>query len=146
MRQLLFVCTGNTCRSPMAAGMMAALLAEQGREDVVCVSAGTAAFSGDPPSENAVRVMQEKGIDISAHRARRISYELLGETDVIYCMSGSHRDALCAAAPFAAPKIRLISPMGISDPYGGSMDRYRRARDQIEAALRRLIEEGTWEK
>ena len=141
MKTILFVCTGNTCRSPMAAALMRRLLEEKGVADVRCESAGLAAAPGEPASRNAVEAMREAGIDLGSHRARGVTPALLGSADIIYTMSPSHAAMLAARAPACAGKIRVLGG-GISDPYGGGPAVYRRCRDELLAALRAAA--GEW--
>ncbi len=140
MNRFLFVCTGNTCRSPMAAALMAHRLQAAGI-DGAAESAGIAA-TGSPAAANAVTVMAERGIDLSAHRSRPATAALCAEFDRIAVMSPVHRMAL-AAMGVAPDKIVVLAEEtgGISDPYGGDEETYRRTRDELDAALDALMPE-----
>jgi protein-tyrosine-phosphatase len=139
MKKILFVCTGNTCRSPMAAALMNKLLEERGIMQVIAESAGLAANEGGRASKNAVIAAGEAGADLSGHRARAVTRALIEGSDGIYAMSPGHRAALAAAYPAAAGRIKLLGS-GIPDPYGGDINIYRRCRDDIIAALEGIIE------
>ena len=140
MKTLLFVCTGNTCRSPMAAALMRRLLEEKGVTGVRCESAGLAAEEGAPASAGTVGALREAGIDLGSHRARNVTPALLGQADAIYTMSPSHAAMLAARAPACAGRIHVLGG-GIPDPYGGNIDVYRRCRDTLLAALRAVARE-----
>ena len=128
---ILFVCTGNTCRSPMAA----ALWRQMGGE---ALSAGLSAREGDCASPGALAVMAERGLDLESHIAQRLSAALVLKADVIVPMSASHAAAITARYPEAENKIRLIGP--VPDPYGGDMDVYRRCADALYEKLAVLRE------
>lgn len=134
---LLFVCTGNTCRSPMAAALMRRRLAREGRAGTA-ESAGLAA-SGEGASANAVAVLAEWGLDIAAHRSRRVTARLCGEADRVAVMSERHRAALLA---MGVPEEKIVvlgaQEGGIPDPYGGSLEDYRKTRDALERAVEAL--------
>jgi len=109
---ILFVCTGNTCRSPLAAALARA-------RGIDAQSAGLAAFPGDPAAPQAIRAAQRHGADLSAHHARNVNEALLSQADRVYVMSAAHRDALLSRYPQAADRVRVLEPP-IPDPYGGS--------------------------
>ena len=138
MERILFVCSGNTCRSPMAEGIFNKKAPEH-RLDAIAFSAGVSAFPGMPVTEHAVEAAREKGADISAHTARQVNEELLKSCSVALCMTAGHAMALRAAFPDYADKIRLLSRRDISDPFGGTLADYERAADEIEEAIDALI-------
>src|SRR5690242_12494977 len=152
MKTVLFVCTGNVCRSPMAEGIFRH--ATRGRGDYRVLSAGLGAMDGQPPSPYAVQAVKELGIDISAQRSRMLTPELVHQADYILGMTHSHIDTVIMLYPMAAEKTFLLREFDetldhfekdISDPIGGSYDVYLNCRDQIEqgiASLLRFMEYG----
>lgn len=109
-------------------------------------SAGLFARDGAPPSELAVKVLQEIGIDLSDHRARLLTAELIDQADVIIALTGTHRDLILETTPQAAGKTRTLHSYGsekphadVMDPYGGAIDTYRIARDEISGALNDVL-------
>src|SRR5215510_2710689 len=152
MKTVLFVCTGNVCRSPMAEGIFRYAL--QGRADYRVFSAGLGAMEGQPPSGHAVEAVKELGIDIAAQRSRMLTPELVGQADYIFGMTHSHVDTVMLLYPHAAEKTFLLREFDetldafekdISDPIGGSYEVYLNCRDQIEqgiVSLLRFIEQG----
>ncbi len=131
MLHVLCVCTGNTCRSPMAE-LLLQTEADRLGLPVSVSSAGLAAFPGDPASANAVSVMAELGADLSAHRARAVTFYLLDESDFVICMSERHRAALL---PYVSEEKLVVPPGGVPDPFGGDESVYRAARDALRAFL-----------
>lgn len=138
MRKILFVCTGNTCRSPMAEALFNKMIKDENIADVSASSAGIAAYAGSPASENAISAAGELGADLSKHKARLITHKLIDGSDEIYCMSDSHAKALKGLFPEAEKKIKVLGG-GIRDPFGGDINVYRACRDQILAALKNII-------
>ena len=136
MLRVLFVCSGNTCRSPMAAALLNEKAAAQSLP-VTAQSAGLAAFPGDCANENAVAALREREIDLSAHRARPLTPYLLAESDVIVCMSEAHKRALL---PYATGKTVLVPPGGVPDPFGGDLAAYRDCRDALSDYIDDLLE------
>ncbi len=141
---ILFVCTGNICRSPMAAALLRARLEADGRAgEYRVLSAGTWAEEGRPASHYARVVMAERGIDLSDHRAREVTWQMMREADLVLVMTRAHREALQAEFPEAASKIYLLSEMvgktyDIADPYAGSLQYYAYCAEELAA----LIDEG----
>lgn len=134
--KILFLCTGNTCRSPMAEGIFQKMLRESGTTDVDCRSAGLSTTDGLPVTENAVTVCREIGVDISAHRSHRLTMQEAKTADLLAVMTQTHASTLQAAG-IPQTKIYVLGSE-IPDPYGGSVEIYRICRNKIETALKEL--------
>ncbi|MGN1195444.1 MAG: ribosomal protein S18-alanine N-acetyltransferase [Acutalibacteraceae bacterium] len=135
MLHVLFVCTGNTCRSPMAKAILNKT-AKENKLDIIADSAGLAAFPGDEASENAVRALSEIGIDLSSHRSKPVNQYMLDQSDYIIAMSQSHIKFL---EPYAEKDKLLTLLDGIPDPYGGDIEIYRLTRDKIKSGIESLL-------
>ncbi len=148
---ILLVCTGNMCRSPMAAGLARRILADRlgcrpealPDRGIDIVSAGTAAAAGAGASDNAVQAASERGVDLRGHRARPMTVDLLLAADYIWVMTRGHRDTAVRLAPSAAPRVALLDPGGddIADPIGGDLDCYRACARRLEEALTQRLQE-----
>ena len=132
MKRILFVCTGNTCRSPMAEGIFKKILADRGVKGVECSSAGLFAMTGDSACYNAVKAAERFGVDISTHRARRITSYILDETDEFVCMTREQAASLSLYVP--TEKVTVLGG-GVPDPYGGDLETYIICANAIKAAL-----------
>lgn len=151
VRTILFVCTGNICRSPMAEGIARRMLAgrmgveEEGLEGqgFRVMSCGTGAMMGSPPSKEAIEVMGEVGIDISGHRSLPLTDEIAREADDIFGMATHHVSAVRAVDSGAGERAKLMLPDGrdVADPIGQSVETYRRVRDELTDAIHRSLEE-----
>jgi protein-tyrosine-phosphatase len=139
--RVLFVCSGNTCRSPLAETLFRRLLDESGRTDIEVFSAGTGAYEGSPASEGAYLVALEAGLDLSAHRARLLDRTMVKEADLLLAMSRGHVSRVERLG--GEGKVHLLSEYAglggeepeIRDPYGGDVDGYRTTLEQLERLL-----------
>lgn len=138
---LLFVCSGNTCRSPMAAAIARKRLEARGWKHVAVASAGIGAAAGAAAAENAVRVAAEHGLDLSTHRSAPVTPELAAWADLILGMTLGHLEgaARMGGGDRAALVTDFLSGAGagspIEDPFGGGLPEYRVAYDQLAAAV-----------
>lgn len=143
--RVLFVCTGNICRSPMAEYMLRDLLRED-EVDLEVDSAGVAAVPGRPASPPAVRVLREKGIlGIEGHRSQPVSSVDLEVEDYLLTMTPGHlaripEERRKRVAVAATLKDFVGRHGGFSDPYGGDVQRYRSLRDEMEPVLHELVD------
>ncbi len=146
MKTILFICTGNVCRSPMAEGIFRTVI--QGRGNFRVGSAGLGAMEGQPPSAHAVEAVKELGIDIAGQRSRMLTPSLVAQADYIFGMTHSHVDTVMLLYPQAAEKTFLLREFDdtldpfekdISDPIGGSYEVYVNCRDQIEQGIASML-------
>ena len=140
--KITFVCTGNSCRSPMAELYFAHLCRQAGREDIVSASGGIFAWPGDTISPAAAAVMTKLGIPSDAFRSRRFDRYFAADSDLIIAMTAGHKEAIAEFAPEAADKTRLLLDYSdggnVPDPYGGSVTEYQRVFDVMKEALDNL--------
>ncbi|HYT70105.1 MAG TPA: low molecular weight protein arginine phosphatase [Gemmatimonadales bacterium] len=141
MKQILLVCTGNICRSPLAAALLERALRERAAAGMEVTSAGTGAWDGAPVSEGAYLVGLERGLDLSGHRARLLTRELVEEADLILTMARHHRarvdelggeGRVFVLGEYAG---REGDDAEVSDPFGGDLDVYRDTLAELDALL-----------
>lgn len=151
---ILFVCTGNTCRSPMAEGIFKAFLKDNNIDNINVSSAGISTFEGDSANEKAIYTLRNKGIDIKSHKSRQITKEIIENSDLILTMTKSHKGMILNALPEYLNKIFTIKEyvyinnneeltgknLDIADPYGLDYNIYEKCAAEIEENLKKIIE------
>lgn len=144
MPRVLFICTGNICRSPAAEGLLKDRLRQKGLTDWDVESAGTWTVDGRPATSHVVQLMAERKIDLTSHRSRGVDRQMIEQADLVLVMTQGHAEALRLEFPDQSEKIYLLSEMkdgrryDIEDPYGGSLEEYLTCVDELEE----LINEG----
>ena len=147
MIRTLFVCTGNTCRSPMAAGLLQNKINSASAGTAYSVaSAGLAAWPGQPASPEAVLVMGQRGLSLADHRAQQVDFDQIAASRIVLTMTRAHKEALLRLFPAAEDKIFTLAEytggrIDVADPIGGTLQEYHTCADQ----LTKLIERA-WDK
>lgn len=144
--RILFVCSGNTCRSPLAEAIARRMVADAGRSDIQVSSAGTQAWDGSPASDGSLLVGMERNLDLSGHRSRLVTKEIVKENDLILAMDPSHLERVKELDQAANAHLLVGFASGdatgqsVQDPFGGDLSAYREMADELEREFRRLLE------
>lgn len=150
--RILFVCTGNTCRSALADAVARKVVVERALSDVEILSAGTSAWDSAPASDGALLVGLERGLDLSQHRAQSLSRELIRSADLVLAMGPHHLERVEALGGSGKSYLltdyasRGASARPVNDPIGGELDVYRATADELEAEVRKMFDRITAER
>lgn len=147
--RILFICTGNTCRSPLAEALARREAIERGLVDVEVASAGTSAWDGAPASDGALLVALERSLDLSSHRAQQLTRDLVQRNDLVFGMGPHHVER--AEALGGEGRTYLLSAFAagagtgraIGDPFGGDLDQYRETLNELQREIRKAFDRIT---
>lgn len=147
MASIIFICTGNMCRSPMAEGLLRKRLDEIGRYDIFVSSMGTHAQSEQKATDYAITVCSERDIDITKHLSRQLVPQELKESDLIFAMEPVHKDFLVTFFPLVKDRTFLLGSWPgpdnkkgtIKDPVGSSIENYRKTFRILSDHIERII-------
>jgi len=148
-KKVLLVCTGNTCRSPMAEALFRRMLEERGySNEYTCSSAGVYAYEGDEASYEAVQVMKKVGLDISEHYAKTLDYDSIRDSYIILTMTREHKRMILDVFPEAADKVFTLKELAgydendrdISDPFGYDEEIYSMCAEELELVLLKILD------
>ncbi len=153
MKTVLFVCTGNTCRSSMAEGLFRDMVKNRGLQDELNIeSAGVFAASGQPASPQAIEAMKRQSIDINNHKSRQLTKQMIEKADLILTMTNNHKRAIISMDSEAVGKTFTLNEYAhenkskhrdIMDPYGFPVEEYEKSLIEIKNALINVIEKLT---
>lgn len=150
IKKILLVCTGNSCRSIMAEGLLKKALKDLGKNNIEVTSAGVNAIDGIAPTRETIEAMKKEGIDVSGFRSKRLTDKDIYDADLILVMAVHHIADIVKSSPEAAPKIHLLKRFGlsedehtsedmdISDPIGMPSDFYECTMDSIKQEVERI--------
>lgn len=149
---ILFVCTGNTCRSSMAEGIFKYLLKNKNIDNINISSAGISAYEGKEANEKAISVLKSQGIDITSHKARQLTDKIIETSDLILTMTYNHKMAILKYAPKASKKVFTLKEFAntfneentednfdIYDPFGMDYNVYEQSMKEIKSELEKII-------
>lgn len=138
-KTVLFVCTGNTCRSPMAMALFNRMVKDGKINEFVAESAGIAA-TGEKISQNAAKALSDAGIDLSGYVSRQLSPQMLSNASLVFVMTSTHLNILRQAG--IKPDNIFVLGNGIPDPFGGDLNEYKKCLESIKVSIEDLVKKG----